>query len=105
MIQHVEENTRADKSILDVIIMNNDDYLHSINVEKCKITSDHDLVMCNLLNLFKKPTVVNDPYKPENEFDRWNWNKAKWDNIREDLSKEDWKFFCVVSAYLSYFLF
>ena len=89
MTQHVEENTRDDKNILDVIIMNNDEHLHNITVEKCKITSDHDLVKCDLLNLFKKPTVTKAPYKPTSEFDKWNWNKANWDSIRED--KVDWE--------------
>lgn len=91
MTQHVEENTRDDKNILDVIIMNNDEHLHNITVEKCKITSDHDLVKCDLLNLFKKPTVTKAPYKPTSEFDKWNWNKANWDSIREDLNKVDWE--------------
>ena len=91
MIQKVDENTRNDKNILDVIIMNNDDHLHSITVEKCKITSDHDLVMCDLQNVFKKPTVTEGPYKPSTEFDKYNWNKAKWESIREDLKKVDWE--------------
>ena len=69
MTQYVEKNTRADKNILDVIIMNNDEHLHNITVEKCKITSDHDLVKCDLLNVFKKPAVSKEPYKPSNELE------------------------------------
>ena len=91
MIQHVEENTRADKNILDVVIMNNDDYLHNITVEKVKTTSDHDLVNCEFLNLFKKPSVPQEPYSPANEFDQWNWNKSKWQNVRDDLQKINWE--------------
>ena len=90
MIQHVEENTRADKNILDVIIMNNDEYLHSIRVEKCKITSDHDIVVCDLINLFKNTSSINEPYTPSNQFDKWNWNKADWVKIREELGNHNW---------------
>ena len=35
--------------------------------------------------------VSKEPYKPSNEFDKWNWNKSKWNNIREDLNKVDWE--------------
>lgn len=90
MLQQVKENTRADKNILDVIIVNNDEYIHNIVVEKSKITSDHDLVKCELVNQFKNPTRINEPYKPTNEFDKYNWNKAKWDNIHEDMREIDW---------------
>ena len=91
MTQLVEENTRDNKNILDVIITNNAELLHDITVEKCKITSDHDLVKCDILNLFKKPTETDAPYKPSSEFDRWNWNKAKWNPIREELGTVDWE--------------
>ena len=91
MTQHVEENTRDDKNILDVIIMNNAEHLHNIIVEKCRITSDHDLVKCDILNLFKKPSVTEATYKPSSEFDKWNWNKAKWNSVREELNTVDWE--------------
>ena len=91
MTQLVEENTRDNKNILDVIITNNAELLHDITVEKCKITSDHDLVKCDILNLFKKPTETDATYKPSSEFDRWNWNKAKWNPIREELGTVDWE--------------
>ena len=91
MTQLVEENTRENKNILDLIITNNSEHLHNITVEKCKITSDHDLVTCDLLNLFKKPAAAESPYKPSSEFDKWNWNKANWDSIREELDTVDWE--------------
>ena len=91
MTQQVEENTRDNKNILDVIITNNTEHLHSITVEKCKITSDHDLVKCDILNIFKKPAVTETTYTPDSEFDRYNWNKATWNPIREELNALDWE--------------
>ena len=60
-------------------------------VHLCKTTSDHDLVTCELLNLFKKPSTSQESYSPANEFDKWNWNKSKWQNVRDDLANVNWE--------------
>ena len=41
--QHVNENTRKNKSILDLVITNNPESIHSVTVEKTNL-SDHDIV-------------------------------------------------------------
>ena len=48
MNQLVSEHTRHDKSILDLVITNNPQAIHSITVEKVQFT-DHDYVYTNLL--------------------------------------------------------
>lgn len=87
--QHVNENTRKDKSILDLVISNNVDSIHSISVEKNNL-SDHDTVITRILN-DNLTREKNEEYRPENIFDKLNWNKAKWEDIRSELSQTKWK--------------
>ena len=87
--QHVSENTRNNLNILDLVITNNADTIHSIAVEKSNL-SDHDLVITRILNdnLTKEKL---EEYNPENTFDKLNWTKARWDEIRSDLSHTHWE--------------
>ena len=88
--QHVSENTRKDQSILDLVITNNPESIHSVIVEKTNL-SDHDMVTTRIMN-DKLITHDNDPkYTPVNQFDRLNWTKAKWVEIRKELSDTSWK--------------
>ena len=49
LTQTVTEYTRAGKSILDLVIVNNEDLIHSIQVNKTNF-SDHDELKVNILH-------------------------------------------------------
>ena len=89
MNQLVSEFTRDDKSILDLVLTNNQQAVHSITVEKTQI-SDHDIVWTNLL--YTKLTKVSNPPKalPDSPLDSVNLNRADWDSIRNELSQINW---------------
>ena len=88
--QMVNEPTRHDKSILDLVITNNIDSIHSVEVEKTEL-SDHDLVWCNLLykGLTKLPPEKNNDV--DSPLDKVNLNKADWPSIRSQLLETNWK--------------
>ena len=89
LIQQVKETTRHDKNTLDLILTNNDDWIHDITVEKTKY-SDHDFVNVSLANVFKKTTDVVYQYQPKHPLDELNFNKANWGKIRDDLKEISW---------------
>ena len=89
LLQQVNETTRDDKSTLDLILTNNEDWLHDITVEKTLI-SDHDIVNVSLVNLFSNVSDDSEQYIPEQPIDELNFNKANWEKIRQDLSIIDW---------------
>ena len=88
--QHVSENTRKNKSILELVITNSPEIIHNVIVETTNL-SDHDMITTRIIN--EKLTMQEkDPeYTPVNQFDRLNWNKAKWEEIRKDLSDINWQ--------------
>ena len=87
--QMVTECTRKDISILDLILTNNDQAIHSVTVEKTNM-SDHDIVWANLL--YSKLTKIPNNYSRQidSPLDTVNLNRADWDAIRNDLSPVDW---------------
>ena len=89
LVQMVTETTRKDKSILDLVLTNNDQAIHSVTTERT-ILSDHDFVYCNLL--YDKLIIPsNTPVDIEKTaLDKLNMNKADYDAIRNDFSKIDW---------------
>ena len=89
LVQLVSENTRHDKSLLDIVLTNNEQAIHSITTEKTTL-SDHDFVHCSLL--YNKLSLPNN-YNLELEktgLDNVNMNKADYDSIRKELSKVNW---------------
>ena len=91
LTQHVLEATRNNQNILDIIVTNHPEAIHSIEVEKVtKKLSDHDLVKCNIKGKFTKKNPAEKAYKPEHRLDSLNFNKADWKAIAEDISKVDW---------------
>ena len=88
--QLVTEFTRKDKSILDLVITNNPQAIHSITTEKVSFT-DHDIVWTNLL--YRKLTKIPNSTKPQPDspLDNINLNRADWDSIRNDLSQINWQ--------------
>ena len=87
--QHVNENTRKDLSILDLVITNNEEAIHSVIVEKTRF-SDHDMVITKLLCDKLTQTKEEETFKPTHPFDKLNWLKAKWGDIKTELSQINW---------------
>ena len=87
--QLVTECTRNDISILDLILTNNDQAIHSVTVEKTTM-SDHDIVWANLL--YSELTKIPNNYSQQidSPLDTINLNKADYDAIRQDLSLVKW---------------
>ena len=91
LVQLVKENTRKGKSILDLVFASNEDIIFDINVESTNLGTDHDIVKFQILHKF----IVDDSKKDQQgtnkkPIDKLNFEKADWNNIREDLSKICW---------------
>ena len=89
LTQMVKETTRADKSILDLVITNNDQAIHSIQVEKTEL-SDHDIVWTQLSYKDLMNVTPVHSHHTDSPLDNLNLNKANFDEIRRDLSLIDW---------------
>ena len=90
--QLVDEPTRKDLNILDLVLSNNTDLIHSVSVSKTE-KSDHDVVSCTLLHpqfLLYKPVMPQ--YIPASALDDINFNAADWSAIScsKDLLTVDW---------------
>ena len=93
--QHVHEKTRKDISTLDLILTNNPDLVHNIEVEKVSTKiSDHNKI--NLILNYDFKTKYNKEeaiYTPTHPLDQLNFNKSDWSAIRQELSQIDWTHF------------
>ena len=90
MIQMVHENTRQDKSVLDLVLTDNQDIIFDIKVEKNHLDTDHDTVTCQLLHS-SLPNHSNTEMGTEKKsFDQFNFEKADWTKINEELSLIKW---------------
>ena len=88
--QLVNEPTRQDRNILDIILSNNIDMIHSINVSKVE-KSDHDLITCTLLHPeFLPVPTEKPPYIPESPLDDINFSSADWSSINKSLEEVNW---------------
>ena len=84
--QLVTENTRNDSSLLDLVITNNAEMVHSIEVEKTRL-SDHDMLRTKLTSEKFVHINMNESYIPEHPFDKLNLHKAKWEPIKKNSKK------------------
>lgn len=91
LIQMVEETTRDEKSILDLIFTNNPESIHQIEVEKTKM-SDHDIIYAGLNYAgFQKAKHNKECNIPnDSPFDDLNFAKSDWEAIRTEISHTDW---------------
>ena len=88
--QLVDEPTRKDQNILDLILSNNIDLIHGLSVSKTE-KSDHDIVTCTLLHpqfLLEQPARIQ--YSPVTALDDINFNAADWALINKELTTVDW---------------
>ena len=90
--QLVMENTRNDKSLIDIVLANDSEIISDIKVEKTNIGTDHDLIKCDLL-LQRSKSNQNSTSDVETEkklLDELNFDKADWAPIREKLDAIIW---------------
>ena len=91
LTQMVEENTRKNKSLIDLILTSDPDMIHNIFVEKT-VMSDHDIVRCNFLhnNLQKERETMTKTYQQKHPLDNLNIARANWDDINKEFQSIDW---------------
>ena len=95
LIQTVHEFTRANKSILDLVLVSNEELIHSIEVCPTKY-SDHDELTINLLHKdlskitnTQEETDKCNATKPPSLDDLYML-KANWTDIKEELQLVKW---------------
>ena len=84
-MQVINENTRQGKSLIDIVLTNDEEIILDTKVKRTYIDTDHDMVECELLLKIKKPesTVIEVEKKL---LDALNYNKAEWTPIRKKLA-------------------
>ena len=89
LVQVINENTRQGKSLIDIVLTNDEEIILDTKVKRTYIDTDHDMVECELLLKIKKPesTVIEVEKKL---LDALNYNKAEWTPIRKNLAEINW---------------
>ena len=92
LTQLVKENTRYDKSLLDLVLTNNEDIVFEVTVKLNDYKSDHDTVYCQIhLKDLNSNYKTDSPQNTEKQpLDKLYFEKANWDNIRNELSAVKW---------------
>ena len=92
LVQVVSENTRKEKSLLDIILTSDDDIIYNTKVEKTNLDTDHDIITCDiLLKNTNTATSIREQDADKKPLDKLNFNRAEWDPIRDELSKVNWE--------------
>ena len=91
LIQLVKDNTRKQKSLLDLILTNNDEMIFNVNVETNSYDTDHDTVNCQVLLNDIQPCQINMENHSKKPLDGLCFQKADWPEIRKELSDINWK--------------
>ena len=92
LVQLVSENTRKGKSLLDIILTNDEDIIYNTKVEKTNLDTDHDMITCDIL--LKNTSTISDNSEQDSDkklLHKLNFNKADWEPIREELSTVNWE--------------
>ena len=89
LVQVVEENTRKDKSLLDLIITSDVDNIFEVNVQKNNLDTDHDTVNC-LIHLINNSQANAQPEEHKKPLDTINFDKANWVEICQELNLIQW---------------
>ena len=88
LIQTVTEYTRKGKSILDLVLTNDEDIIFSTKVESNNLDTDHDTVTNQIY--LKTQHSEEKPPTEKKLIDNLNFNKAEWNKIRDELSEIKW---------------
>ena len=89
LVQVITENTRKDKSLIDIVLTNDEEIILDTRVKRTYLDTDHDLVECDML--LKINTAESAEIEVEKKvLDTLNYNKAEWTPIKEKLAKVNW---------------
>ena len=89
LVQVVKENTRKGKSLIDIVLTNDEDIILDTRVKSTNLDTDHDMVECDML--LKTSKIETKEVEVEKRLlDTLNYAKAEWSPIREKLSKVSW---------------
>ena len=89
--QMVTEPTRNEPdAILDLVLTNNTQSIHSIQIEKTKY-SDHNFVWTQLSYTDLMTITTNPNHQPDSPLDSLNLIRADFDEIRKDLKNIEWE--------------
>ena len=93
LVQVVTENTRKGKSLIDVVLTNDDDIIVDTKVEKINLDTDHDAVKVEIILKSVERTDDSDKdNEPEKKLlDGLNFMKAEWSQIRSKLAETEWE--------------
>ena len=92
LVQVVTENTRKDKSLLDIVLTSDEDLICDTKVEKTNLDTDHDKVVCEILLKQINSAPSNSELDSNKKLlDKLNFYKAEWDPIRDELSGVNWE--------------
>ena len=92
LTQVVRENTRKEKSLLDIILTSDDDIIYNTKVEKTNLDTDHDIIACDLLLKNTNTETGNREQNADKQLlDKLNFNRAEWQPIRDELTKVNWE--------------
>ena len=92
LIQTVHENTRQDKSVLDIVLTSDEELVFKINVEKNNLDTDHDTVICELRHKYIESSETSNIHHSEKKsMDHLNLDKAEWSEIKAELSDINWQ--------------
>ena len=91
LTQLVTENTRHQKSLLDLVFTNNEDIIFNVNVDTNNYDTDHDTVNCQLLlnELNSGTTFIQSTAKKP--IDQLNFQKANWTDLKKELNEINWE--------------
>ena len=90
MTQVVAENTRKGKSLIDIVLTNDEDVVIQSKVKPTYLDTDHDIVECTI-NL-KLDKLENEETEVEKRpLDNLNFEKAEWGPIKDQLATLNWK--------------
>ena len=89
LAQVVNENTRKGKSLIDIILTDDDDWIFDVTVEKTTL-SDHDIVTCQLLLKDLGSNQCREAPLEKKAIDNLNFMKAEWTDIKVELSALKW---------------
>ena len=90
LVQVVNENTRKDKSLLDIVLTSDEELILDVKVEKTNLDTDHDKVVCEILLKPKEPVTNSEQDSNKKLLDTLNFYKSDWDQIREEMSQVNW---------------
>lgn len=91
LIQRINTPTR-DENILDIVMINNDDFIHNYTVDKT-ILSDHNIITIETnLTSTKQTDIRVSKLSEKLDFNKLNYfsESVHWENLKQDLSEVDW---------------